>query len=89
MVELVGESPEYWGTFTVPAARSRYRIDATTTRPSTLTTRVHGVWEFASEHEAGEDEKPLPLMAVRFAPDLDDHNRARAGRPLVIPVVVQ
>lgn len=48
------------------------------------------MWTFTSEHEAAsENSKPLPLMAIRFAPDLDDHNRARAGYPLVIPVLVQ
>ncbi len=87
--ELIGESEEYWLGADVPADSARYRIEATTTRPSTLSTRVTGVWTFTSAHEAGEDGKPLPLMAVRFAPELDDHNRARAGRPFVFPVVVQ
>lgn len=31
----------------------------------------------------------MPLLAVRFAPDLDDHNAAPAGRRFTIPVSVE
>ena len=33
--------------------------------------------------------RPLPLLAVRFAPELDDHNAAPAGRRFTFPVYVQ
>ncbi|HEX8865603.1 MAG TPA: hypothetical protein VF821_08095, partial [Lentzea sp.] len=33
--------------------------------------------------------KDLPLLAVRFAPRLDDANQARAGSLLTVPITVQ
>jgi hypothetical protein len=87
--EVIGESPDYFGFFEVPAGAGDYRLAVTSTRESTLSTRVSAVWTFRSDTVAGEEPKPLPLMAVRFAPELDQHNRAKAGRPLVVPVHVQ
>lgn len=87
--EQIGESPEMFGFFEVAAGPADYRLSITSTRPSTLSTQVSAVWTFKSDTVAGEEPKPLPVMAVRFAPDLDEHNRAKAGRPLVIPVFVQ
>ncbi|WP_162908038.1 S8 family peptidase [Allorhizocola rhizosphaerae] len=87
--ELVGEAPEYWADFAVPAEPARYRLEATTKRPATLSTTVGGVWTFASAQVPGEEPKPLPLMAVRYAPQLDDHNRAPGGRLFAFPVSVQ
>jgi subtilisin family serine protease len=87
--EPIGESPELWGSFELPPQTGAYRLAITSTRPSTLSTRVSAAWTFTSGTVAGEEPKPLPLMAVRVAPHLDEHNRARAGLPMVIPVSVQ
>jgi hypothetical protein len=62
--------------------RSRIRTTAG------LSTRIDAAWTFASEHVTEEQYVALPLLAVRFAPALDDHNAAPAGR-FTIPVYVQ
>jgi subtilisin family serine protease len=62
--------------------RSRIRTTAW------LSTRIDAAWTFASEHVTEEQYVGLPLLAVRFAPALDDHNAAPAGR-FTIPVYVQ
>ncbi|WP_439423108.1 S8 family serine peptidase [Saccharothrix sp. HUAS TT10] len=75
----------------VPASEGRYRLHARADRAgvSDLSTRVVADWEFTSEHVDGEDPAALPLLAVRFAPSLDDRNAAAAGRPFAFPVYVQ
>ncbi|MFI9814942.1 hypothetical protein [Saccharothrix variisporea] len=55
---------------------------------SDLSTSVTADWTFTSDTVAG-DPVALPLPAVRFAPVLDDLNRARAGRTFAFPVCVQ
>jgi subtilisin family serine protease len=88
----VGDSPfDGTGDFTVPAGSATYRLHTATTRSqvSTLSTSITADWTFRSDTVAGADPKPLRLLVVRFAPQLDDHNQARAGRPFTIPVFVQ
>ncbi|NUT99655.1 MAG: peptidase S8, partial [Saccharothrix sp.] len=88
---LVADSP-YAGTVdaTVPAGRAEYALHAQANRSgvSDLSTSVTADWTFTSDTVAG-DPAALPLLAVRFAPALDDRNRARAGRPFAFPVYVQ
>jgi subtilisin family serine protease len=69
----------------VPPGKASYRLhtDATRSGVSELSTRVSADWTFTSEHVT--DATPLPLLAIRFAPDLDDRNRAAAGRAFTIP----
>ncbi len=71
-----------------PGGSGVYRLRTEATRSvSPLSTRVSADWTFTS---AAEDEPaPLPLIAVRFAPKLDDANRAKAGVPFALPVYVQ
>jgi len=38
---------------------------------------------------AGEEPAALPLLAVRYAPKLDDQNETQAGRKFRFPVYVQ
>lgn len=78
----------------VRAAKGRehltYTLRTTKTRPlARLSTEIEVAWTFASEHVTGEESVDLPMLAVRFAPDLDDHNTAPAGRRFTIPVYVQ
>lgn len=88
--QQVGAEAGLSGSFDVPAAPDTYRLEATATRSTaTLSTRVDAAWTFRSGHAAGPDTQPLPLMAVRFAPPLDQRNRANAGRTFAIPVHVQ
>ncbi|MBW4721992.1 S8 family serine peptidase [Saccharothrix obliqua] len=85
---LVAETPGAGSVRTsVPAGRAAFRLGAEAERESGLSTRVTGTWEFTSDTTAGPTS--LPLTAVRFAPTLDDHNRAAAGKPFVFPVYVQ
>lgn len=82
--ELIGEVPEYYGGFLVPPGPGTYQLGIESSRPSTLSTQVSATWTFD-----GSADGPLPLMAVRFAPDLDEHNRAKSGRLFTFPVYVQ
>jgi hypothetical protein len=90
--EIVAEEPYPGGVRAMlPPERAEYTLRTTATRPAPaqLSTKVTAEWTFASEHVDGEDPAFLPLLAVRFAPKLDDHNAAPAGKPFTIPVSVQ
>jgi hypothetical protein len=56
---------------------------------SRLSTQVSSEWTFRSKNVPGFVPEPLPLLAVRFAPKLDVHNAAPAGRKFHFPVYVQ
>ncbi|ANZ43364.1 hypothetical protein BBK82_38160 [Lentzea guizhouensis] len=87
--QVVAESSEPGRLSTpVPAAKSTYQLHTEATR-APLSSKVTADWTFTSESVAGDRVKVLPLLAVRFKPSLDDHNRARAGSVLTIPVTVQ
>ena len=83
----IGDGP----VFDLPPGTATYRLEASATRgaPHTLSTEVRGVWTFRSGHVGGAAFQRLPLLTVRFAPRLDDANRAPAGRSFEIPVVVE
>lgn len=85
--QVIGTSDGPWGYFDVPADPGIYRLSVNATRPSILSSQVSATWTFQSGTAA--TETALPLMAVRYAPMLDNLNRARAGMPLVFPVTVQ
>ena len=88
--EVVAEEP-YPGSLQafLPPERAEYTLRTTATRSARLSTEVTAEWTFASEHNGDEDPVFLPLLAVRFAPELDDHNAAPAGKRFTIPVYVQ
>ncbi|MFB9909593.1 S8 family peptidase [Allokutzneria oryzae] len=65
-----------WAEFSVPPAAAQYRLDVSS-------PRVSAQWTFRSAHGVGD----LPLLGVRFAPNVDSHNRARPGA-FSIPVSV-
>ncbi|WP_258907169.1 hypothetical protein [Actinokineospora sp. UTMC 2448] len=76
---VYGADPGGWGP---------YRLHTEATRSvSPLSTRLTVDWTFRSA-TTGE-ATALPLLAVRFAPALDDLNRAPAGGPFTLPVYVQ
>jgi hypothetical protein len=86
--QVVGEEPSAgYGLFQLPPERAEYTLRSSVTRPDVrLSTVISSEWTFMSEHAA--EHVDLPLLAVRFAPNLDDHNAAPAGR-FTIPVYVQ
>ncbi|GGQ22816.1 hypothetical protein GCM10010140_61500 [Streptosporangium pseudovulgare] len=75
----------------LPAESSVYTLRESMRRQapySALSTAVESVWTFRSART--ETERPLPLMAVRYAPSgLDDLNRARPGSLTELPIRVE
>ncbi|MCK2216674.1 S8 family serine peptidase [Actinomadura sp. ATCC 31491] len=77
------------GAGTVPAARSRYRIEYDVVNEAEwakLSTRTRAVWTFASGHAAGTEV--LPLLTARFDAPVDLRNQA-ASRTLRLAVAHQ
>ncbi|MEV6235860.1 S8 family serine peptidase [Lentzea sp. NPDC051838] len=70
----------------VPAEKKRYQAHVEATRDS-QSSQITADWQFTSEFVAGEEYKPVPLLAVRFAPRLDELNRA--GRVVTVPITVE
>lgn len=90
--QLIGETTNSRsGEFPVPDEMSSYRLEVDGSRPSyaELSTRVSGVWTFRSAHDPGVEATVLPVMALRFGPQLDAHNRAPSGQAFPLPVSVQ
>ena len=79
------------GDFGVPDAEGEYRLEVSGTRPSfaEVSTEVSATWTFKSSHDPDNAFTPLPVMAVRFGPQLDENNAARAGQAFLLPVSVQ
>lgn len=78
------------GVFTAPPKAGTYRLDieAACDRPDwKLSTTVTSSYTFRSAHVPRP--AALPLMAVRFLPELDALNRAPAGKPFAFPVRVE
>ncbi|WP_440902429.1 S8 family serine peptidase, partial [Actinosynnema sp.] len=76
---LLAQLPETAGDYELS-------VDAAGGAGFDLSTRVSAKWRFHSERTLAEEA--APLLAVRFAPDLDQRNRAPRGR-VTIPVSVQ
>jgi subtilisin family serine protease len=89
--QVVAESPlPGRGFFTLPPERAQYTLRASATQPADrLSTSVSAEWTFTSEQVNGDEHAHMPLLAVRFAPDLDANNAAPAGKRFTIPVSVE
>ena len=89
--QVVGETPyPDGGVFKVGPERARYTWRATMNRPdSRLSTQVSADWTFTSEHSDAPEPVALPMLALRFAPTLDDHNATSAGKRFTIPMFVE
>lgn len=70
----------------VPAERKHYQVHTESARDG-QSSRITADWSFTSEHVPGENFQPVPLLAVRFTPRLDESNRA--GRVVTVPITVE
>jgi hypothetical protein len=76
--------------YVLPDDEATYRLEANLFQSvSTTSTHITAAWTFRSGYVDGDLVKSVPMMAVRFAPVLDNYNRAPAGRPFTVPVYVQ
>jgi subtilisin family serine protease len=75
----------------LPAEAATYRLESELDRHSfsAVSTKVAVAWTFRSAHENASLPVALPLMAVRFAPVLDENDAAVAGQPFQIPIRVE
>jgi subtilisin family serine protease len=88
---LIGQSDEPGrGLFEVPPEPGEYRVEVESIRgePDQLSTQVSVAWTFRSEEVTGDEEAPLPLLSVRFAPEVDGLNRAPSDRLFLIPITL-
>ncbi len=90
---VLGESDQAaYGTFEVGPERADYTVRTSFDRSgyAGMTTRYDAEWTFSSQRgEQPLDATFLPLLGIRFAPELDLRNSAPAGRAFTIPVSVQ
>ncbi|MGW4227998.1 S8 family peptidase [Streptomyces sp. NPDC004980] len=78
--------------FDLPSKTAAYRISTDATRSTEVagvTTRLAAAWTFRSKKTPSDTYTVLPLSSVRFAPKLDLHSRAAAGRNLTVPLTLQ
>ena len=91
LAELVDPTGEPGWAVPLPPENSAYRLEAEARRSPgfPLSAHVTTAWTFRSGHAAGDQPVRLPLSAVRFAPALDELQRAPAGQPFDLPVTVE
>lgn len=90
--QLLAEAPQPGRLFAdLPAAAANYRLESELDRSSfaTVSTKVAVAWTFRSAHVDASVPVALPLMAVRYAPALDENNATAAGQQLQIPIWVE
>ena len=64
-----------------------YRLTADATRDLVdLSTAINVTWTFRSARPDGDRTAPVPLLGVRFAPDVDGHNGAPSGTRFTVPL---
>jgi len=89
--QLIKDWPVFYGGGAVdlPPEAAIYRLEATVSPPvSQISTTVTTAWTFRSGHVDGTQAVALPLLDVRYRPDLDEHNQARPGNGYTIPVEI-
>lgn len=90
-VEIGSSDSAKQQTFAVPADQATYELAKVVKRSEErfkLSTEISSRWTFKSGRTADGVETVLPLLNVRYAPMLDDRNRAPGGR-FEIPVTVE
>ncbi|MFD5830529.1 S8 family serine peptidase [Lentzea sp. NPDC060358] len=84
----VGRIGSTSGLFAAGAGQAVFRLHTEATRDRALTSRIVADWTFTSGTVADGPPRPLPLMAVKFAPAVDGHNRASRAAATLVPVSV-
>jgi len=88
---LVAEHQFPGDPFDVPPGAATYRYEHDLARPADLfdlSPQISAAWTFRSQHVAGDAPTSLPLIAMRFAPPVDQNNRTSA-RMIVLPIAFQ
>jgi subtilisin family serine protease len=75
-----------YGLFVVPPGEGTFQLHTEGSTNLAVSSNVVADWTFKSGTVTGEEVKALPLIAVRFAPALDNQNRALRAVPTVVPV---
>lgn len=91
LAELVDPQGEPGWAVPLPPESSTYRLEAEAQRSPgmPLSSHVTTAWTFRSGHVSGTEPVRLPVSAVRFAPALDEFQRAPAGQPFELPITVE
>ena len=83
----IGRISSTSGLFAAGSGPATYRLHTEATRDRTLTSKIIADWTFRSDTVAEGPAQPLPLMAVKFTPAVDGHNRASRASA-VLPLTV-
>ncbi|MGR4882274.1 S8 family peptidase [Streptomyces sp. LARHCF249] len=78
--------------FAVPAAGAPYKLVTSVARADTVSrvsSKVTATWWFRSGTTPEDAPAPVPVSAVRFAPELSLTGTSPAGRSVRVPVAVQ
>jgi hypothetical protein len=71
----------------LPPEQATYRLEIAVTPPdSEISTSVTSSWTFRSKRVDGPQAAALPLLSVRYSPDLDERNHARPGKHYMVPL---
>ncbi|MFD4636085.1 S8 family serine peptidase [Lentzea sp. NPDC058436] len=76
------------GLFAVGSGPATYRLRTEATRDRQLTSKIVADWTFRSDTVPEGPAKALPLMAVKFTPAVDGHNRASRTSSTIVPLSV-
>jgi len=87
--ELFGEAPDEFVRFEVPPEPATYRWELDKEQVMfELTPRQKVAWTFPSSHVAEGTPTRIPLLVVRFTPELDERGRAPSGARFCLPLHV-
>jgi subtilisin family serine protease len=77
-----------FGVFEVPPGPRVYSLRTESTHGLGLSDSITADWTFKSDSQPPYEYAPMPLLAVRFAPALDNYNRAPRAIPTLVPITV-
>ena len=87
--ELIGDSASELALFEVPPEPATYRWELDKEQVMfELTPRQKVAWTFPSSHVDEGTPTRIPLLVVRFTPELDERGRAPSGRRFCLPLYV-